>query len=90
VANAAAEQGVASARADTGTVEDGRARAQEFLESAAPTLIEDAVVEVDRTTDLATVEVSGTVVSLIPGFTLTVRAETARPVERFYEDDRAP
>lgn len=90
VANAAAEQGVASARANGGSAEEGQERAEEFLASAAPTLIEGVVVVADRTSDVATVEVSGTTASLIPGLTLTVRAEASRPVERFYEDDRDP
>lgn len=90
VATAAAEQGVASARAYSGSAEDGRERAEEFLAAAATTLVEDVVVTADRSSDLATVEVSGTAVGLIPGLTLTVHAESSSPVERFYEDDRAP
>lgn len=90
VANAAAEQGVASSRAFSGSAEEGRERAEEFLAAAAPTLVEGAVVESDRSGDVATVEVSGTAVALIPGLTLSVRAEASSPVERFYEDDREP
>jgi Flp pilus assembly protein TadG len=90
VANAAAEQGLDSASANGGTADGGRQRAEEFLEGAAPTLIEDAVVTSSRESDIATVEVRGIAVALIPGLTLTVSAETSSPVERFYEDDRVP
>ena len=90
VANAAAEQGLDTTSANGGTADAGRARAEEFLARAAPTLIEDVVVVTSREDDVATVEITGTAVAVIPGFTLTVHAEGSSPVERFYEDDRAP
>lgn len=88
VAQAAAEQGVRTARSNGSTVEAGRQRAEDFLNEAAPTLIGSPVVVADREGDVASVTVDGTAVALVPGLTLTVHAEASSPVERFYEDDR--
>lgn len=88
VAQAAAEQGVRTARSNGASVEDGRERAEDFLRDAAPTLIGDPVVVAAREGDVASVTVDGTAVALVPGLTFTVHAEASSPVERFYEDDR--
>jgi Flp pilus assembly protein TadG len=90
VAQAAAEQGVRTARSNGSTVEAGRQRAEDFLSDVAPTLIGSPVVVADREGDVASVTVDGTAVALLPGLTLTVHAEASSPVERFYEDDRGP
>ena len=88
VAQAAAEQGVRTAHSNGSTVEDGRQRAEDFLDEAAPTLIGDPQVVAGRENDVASVTVDGTAVALVPGLSLTVHAEATSPVERFYEDDR--
>ena len=90
VAQAAAEQGVRTARSNGSNVEAGRQRAEDFLSDVAPTLIGSPVVVADREGDVASVTVDGTAVALLPGLTLTVHAEASSPVERFYEDDRGP
>ena len=89
VAQAAAEQGVHTARSNGSTAEEGRQRAEDFLEAAAPSLIGDPVVVAGREGDVASVTVDGTAVALVPGLRLAVHAEASSPVERFYEDDRA-
>lgn len=88
VAQAAADQGVRTARSNGSAVEEGRQRAEDFLDAAAPTLIGDPVVVARRESDIASVTVDGTAVALVPGLSLTVHAEATSPVERFYEDDR--
>jgi Flp pilus assembly protein TadG len=88
VAQAAADQGVRTARSNGSTVEEGRQRAEDFLDAAAPTLIGDPVVVARRESDAASVTVDGTAVALVPGLSLPVHAEATSPVERFYEDDR--
>ena len=88
VAQAAADQGVRAARSNGSTAEEGRQRAEDFLDSAAPTLIADPIVVAGREGDLASVTVDGTATALVPGLSLTVHAEATSPVERFYEDDR--
>jgi Flp pilus assembly protein TadG len=88
VAQAAADQGVRTARSNGSTVEEGRRRAEDFLDTAAPTLIGDPVIVARRDSDVASVTVDGTAVALVPGLSLTVHAEATSPVERFYEDDR--
>jgi len=88
VAQAAADQGVRAARSNGSTAEEGRQRAEDFLDAAAPTLIADPIVVAGREGDLASVTVDGTATALVPGLSLTVHAEATSPVERFYEDDR--
>jgi Flp pilus assembly protein TadG len=88
VAQAAADQGVRAARSNGSTPEEGRQRAEDFLDAAAPTLIGHPIVVAEREGDLASVTVDGTATALVPGLSLTVHAEATSPVERFYEDDR--
>jgi Flp pilus assembly protein TadG len=86
VAEAAAQEGVRTARVDTGSAPAGQARAQQFVENAAPTLLVDVAVNATRTADTARVEVTGTVRSIVPGMNLPVRAAAESPVELFRAD----
>jgi len=81
VAQAAAQEGVRTARLDGGTAEDGRQRAEQLLERAGPTIVGDPVVDASRDVDTAVVEVQGRSVAVIPGMRLPIRARAQSPVE---------
>ena len=83
VVRAAAQEGVRAARAEDGTTDAGRTRAERFLASAAPTLITRATIDAARNSEMATVEVRGQVIGVIPGLPLPVRARATSPVESF-------
>jgi Flp pilus assembly protein TadG len=86
VARAAAEEGARAARAEAGSADAGRDRAEAFLDQAGPTIITDRTVTATRNADVVTVEVRGHSVNVVPGFTLTIEASASSPVERFRED----
>jgi Flp pilus assembly protein TadG len=86
VATAAAQEGVSAARVETATAQDGRLRAQRFMASAAPALVDGVSVTATRDTESARVDVDGTVHSLIPGINLHVHGAAQSPVERFRAD----
>lgn len=86
VVQAAAREGVRSARMDGATAALGRTRAVEFLNAAGPTIIRDPVVTADRNGDRAVVSVGGHAVNVVPGFSLPVSATATSPVERFRGD----
>ena len=86
VASAAAEEGARAARAEAGSADAGRDRAEAFLDQAGPTIITDRTVTATRNADIVTVEVRGRSVNVVPGFTLTIEASASSPVERFRED----
>ncbi len=83
VAEAAAQEGASAARVDAGTADDGRLRAQQFMASAAPALVDGVSVTATRDGDVARVDVNGSVGSLVPGLTFHVHGEAESPVERF-------
>ena len=82
VAQAAAQEGVRTARLEGGTAEDGRQRAEGLLERAGPTIVGDPLIDATRDSDTAVVEVRGRSVAVIPGMRLPIRARAASPVER--------
>ena len=86
VAEAAAQEGASAARVESATADDGRMRAQEFMTSAAPDLVNGVTVTATRDADSARVEVDGTIHSLLPGFTLHVHGHAQSPIERFRPD----
>jgi len=86
VAEAAAREGVRTARIETGTATAGRQRAEAFVANAAPTLLVDVAVTSTRTADTARVEVTGTVHAVVPGINLPVHAVAQSPVEAFRAD----
>ena len=83
IAQAAASDGLASARVERGTAADGEARANAILDSLASTLITGRNVVASRGAETARVEVTGNSVTIVPGFTLRVHAIAEGPTERF-------
>lgn len=88
VAEAAAQEGVRATRVSGGSAADGQQRAEAFMADNAPSLVGDRTVTVSRTTEIARVEVSGSLAAIVPGLQLPVHAEAESPTERFREDDR--
>ena len=86
VAQAAAQEGVRSARVEGSTADTGRTRAVDFLAGAGPTIVEDPVVTATRDAETATVTVHGHSVTVVPGFSFAIDATATSPVERFRED----
>lgn len=83
VARAAAEEGVGAARMEGATAGDGEAEARDFLAQVGSGVVTDPRVSAARDADTARVEVSGTAVSVLPGFHLPIRAKSESPVERW-------
>jgi Flp pilus assembly protein TadG len=86
VAQAAAQEGVRSARLEGSTADAGRTCAVDFLAVSGPTIVQGATVTASRDAETATVEVRGHAVTVVPGFSLPVNAKATSPVERFRED----
>lgn len=83
VAIAAAQEGARTAAAEDGTLGAGLADAASFVADAGGTdVLAAAHVTGRRTTTWATVTVTGTAMSVIPGWTLTVAQSATAPVER--------
>ena len=83
VAQAAAQEGVRSARIEGGTEAAGRQRANEFLDSLGREILQGRTIVVTRDADVASVEVSGFAVNVIPGIRFPIDEEAEAPVERF-------
>lgn len=77
----AARHGLDQVRVVDGTVEDGAATTNEFLDQAADGL-HDRSVTVNRRADQASVRVVGVVVSVIPGVHLPLTVTVQAPIER--------
>lgn len=86
IAQAAASQGLAVARAQDGTAAEGSASAQQMLDQLARGPLTGASVNADRTATSASIRISGTATSVIPFLSLPVHAEAVGPVERFVPD----
>lgn len=86
IAQTAASQGLAAARAQNGTAEVGRTSAQRILDQLARGPLADPSVSADRTATEASIRISGTATSLLPFVNLPVHAEAVGPVERFVPD----
>ncbi len=82
IAQAAASQGLAAARAHHGTTAAGAARARQLLDQLARGPLTGARVSVERTATTATIRITGTAIAVVPFLTLPVRADVAGPVER--------
>lgn len=80
---AAASEGVRAARAETGTGDDGVARAEAFLNDIGPRTVVSPNVKVVVVADQATVEVSGAAPAVVPGLRLPVHASATSSLERF-------
>ena len=83
IAEAAAQEGLRSARLFDGSAAAGRAGARSFLAQTAGDLLTVPSVAADRDSQRARVEVRGAVLSLLPGVRPQVQAVAAGPVERF-------
>lgn len=86
VAQAAADEGLREARVATVSIADAESHASSFLDQTASAVIEDRGLVVERDADIARVVVTGHAPTVVPGFSLAVRAVAAAPVERFRGD----
>jgi len=86
IAQAAASQGLAAARAQDGTAAAGAAGAQQMLNQLDSGPLIGASVIADRSAISASVRISGTAISVVPFLHLPVHAEAVGPVERFVPD----
>lgn len=87
VATAAAQEGLAAVRVETGDPAAGEARANRYLDALAPARFVDREVTSQRGADEARVEVRGVVADIVPGIRFSVRAVVRGPLERFEADD---
>jgi Flp pilus assembly protein TadG len=83
VAQAAAQEGVRTARLEGGSADDGQRRAADFLTRAGGKIVGDPVVSVTRNDETAVVEIRGQSVAVVPGMRIPIRARSESPVERF-------
>ncbi|UUW92488.1 TadE/TadG family type IV pilus assembly protein [Pimelobacter simplex] len=83
VAEQAAQEGAAEARAFDGDEASAKQRAMTFLGALGDRALTDRNVEVDRGAETATVTVSGDVISLVPGVSWSVSESASGPVERY-------
>ena len=86
IAQAAASQGLATARAHDGTPAAGTASAQLLLDQLAAGPLTGTSITCARNTVVASVRISGTATPVIPFLSLPVHAEATGPVERFVPD----
>nr|WP_219824175.1 TadE/TadG family type IV pilus assembly protein [Actinokineospora auranticolor] len=86
VAQAAASQGLAVARAQNGTAAAGAASARQLLDQLAAGPLDNTVVAADRGPVSASVRVTGTATVVVPFLSLPVHAEATGPVERLVPD----
>lgn len=90
VAEQAAQEGAAAARAFDGSADAGQAKAENFLAQIASESIKGQSVSVTRNAEEASVTVTGTVISLVPGMHLPVRETATGPVERYVPPEDNP
>lgn len=83
IAQAAASQGLAAARAQGGSAAAGASSAQAMLDQLARGPLSGTSISADRTATTASVRIRGTASSVIPFLRLPVHAEAAGPIERF-------
>lgn len=83
VAIAAAEEGARAAGGEHGTPADGISAAAAFVADAGgDSALRGVSATADRTNDTATVTVRGFSLSVIPGWSPTIRQSASVPVER--------
>jgi Flp pilus assembly protein TadG len=83
IAEAAAQEGLRSARLFDGSRSAGQVTARSFLEQTSGDLLSAPSITVERDDRRARVEVRGQALSLLPGIRPQVEAVAAGPVERF-------
>ncbi|MFI6163084.1 TadE/TadG family type IV pilus assembly protein [Micromonospora haikouensis] len=82
----AANHALQTTRVEGGTVAAGQADAHVVLTQVAGSLVSDRQVDITRTIDTATVEISATAPRVVPFLTLDVSTRVSAPVERFRPD----
>ncbi len=92
VAESAAQEGAAAGRRFDGSQAGAQERARQFLAELGPRMLTDSDVSAQRTPQTATVTITGTVISLVPGLNLKVEESASGPVERYVPptDQAAP
>lgn len=83
IAQAAASQGLAVTRAQNGTAAAGTTSARQLLDQLARGPLTGASVNAERTSESASVRITGTARAVVPFLRLPIHAEAAGPVERF-------
>lgn len=83
VAEQAAQEGAARARQFDGTETSATTGTLAFLSAIGPNTLQGRDVQVNRTAQWATVRVTGTVISVVPGLHLHVAETASGPVERY-------
>lgn len=83
IAQSAAARALAAARVQNGTAGDGDARARQVLAAISGDVLTDPKITVTWTADRVRVEITGTVIAVVPGTTLRVRAVAAGPVDKW-------
>lgn len=83
IAQAAASQGLASARVHDGSAASGAAIARDVLAELSSGPLQGVDVRCERSSETALVRISGTAKQVVPFLSLPVHAEAAGPVERF-------
>jgi hypothetical protein len=86
IAQAAASQALAAARAQDGTPGDGEQAGNRLLTDLAAGPLRDPRVDVSRDADRVLVVVHGEAAAVLPGIQLPVHAEAAGAAERFIPD----
>jgi Flp pilus assembly protein TadG len=86
IAQAAAAQGLATARAQDATAAQGAAAARHLLDQLGHGLLTDARIDAARSGEAVVIRVSGDTTAVIPLLHLPVHAEATGPVERFIPD----
>ena len=83
IAEQAAQEGAAAARRFDGTTAQGREAALQLLSVVGEGTLKNREVAVELTDETATVTVTGTVVSVVPGFALSISESASGPVEQY-------
>ena len=83
VAENAAQEGAAAGRRFDGSQAGAAERARMFLAELGPRMLTHRTVTAQRTPETASVTVTGTVISLMPGLDLRVEETASGPVERY-------
>lgn len=89
-AEQAAQEGAAAARRFDGTEAQAKDETLAYLTALGTGTLQDRGVTVNRTGQTATVTVTGTVISLLPGVHLRVSESASGPVERYVPPEEDP
>lgn len=82
IAQAAANEGVQTARAHGGSAAAGRADTNAILDQMAGSILRDRTVTAGRTATTATVTVDGAAASVLPGLRLPIHVSVTAPREK--------